>query len=390
MKKIILVLLIIPFILTACWDKVEIDRKIFISTIGIDAGEDIEKAKEMKKLKGNEPFQVNSIKKYNITYAFPNISKLGPQNTQGAELQYINTDAYSMESGIVNSLSKTSRTSYFGHTKLLLLSNEILKDKENFQEIIDYLERQHIMNRMMYVIVCTGKAQDYIKFVPGMEQNVEAYITGLMENSKQNATILPVTLNELIILLRQNGNAILPNINIDKVKNEIYLTGVDFIKDYELVGSMNPIEVTDLELMRGEQQAGFKTVYMNGFPVDLQIYGTKRKIKVQEKDNKIIVDIKLGIEGEVKDFYIGGKAIDDALIKKAEEDFNKSLSAEFENVIKISQSEFNVDAFKIRDHIEKFNPKIYEKVKNNWDEAFTNMTVNVSVKTSIRRIGAIK
>ncbi|MDV3428732.1 MAG: Ger(x)C family spore germination C-terminal domain-containing protein, partial [Bacillota bacterium] len=91
-----------------------------------------------------------------------------------------------------------------------------------------------------------------------------------------------------------------------------------------------------------------------------------------------------------KDFYIGGKTIDDTLIKKAEEDFNKSLSAEFEKVIKISQNEFDVDAFHIRDQIEKFNPKIYEKIKDNWDEVFRNMAVNVSVKTSIRRIGAIK
>lgn len=390
MKRILMILLVFPFIFTGCWDKVEIDRKLFISTIGIDAGEDIEKAKEMKKLKGTEPFQTNAIKKYSITYAFPDISKLGPQNTQGAELEYVTADAYSMESGIVNAISRTSRTAYFGHTKLLLLSNEILKDKENFTEIIDYFERQHIMNRMMYVIVCTGKTEEYIKFVPGMEQNVEAYITGLMMNSKKNASILPVTLNELIILLRQNGNAILPNINIDKVKNQIYLTGVDVIKDYKLVGSLNPIEVTDLELIRGQQQSGFKTIYMDGYPVDLEIYNVKSKLEAEEKDDKIIVNIKIGIEGELKDFYIGSKKIDEDTLIKAEEDFNKSVSTECEKVVEISQREFGVDVFKIRDYIEKFNPEIYEKVKDNWEEAFKKMTVIVSVQTSIRRFGSIK
>jgi spore germination protein len=390
MKRLLIIILLIPFILTGCWDKIEIDRKIFISTIGIDPGEDIEKSKEFKEIKEDEPFQGSTIKRYSITYAFPDISKLGPQNTQGAELQYINTDAYSMESGIVNTISKSSRAAYFGHTKLLIISNEMFKYKENFKEIIDYLERQHIMNRMMYVLVCNGKAQDYIKYKPKMEQNVEAYISGLMLNSKKNAAILPVTLNELIILLRQNGNAILPEIAIDKVKNELYLSGVDVIKDYQIIGTLNPIEVTDLELIRAEQQSGNKVVFMNGFPIDLEIDGVKRRMAIKEKDNKISVDIKIGIEGEVKDFYVGGQVVDEDLIKKTEESFNKSLSTECNKVAKITQREFKVDVFKIRDSIEKFHPKLYKKVKDNWDEVYKNMDINISFDTFIRRFGSIK
>lgn len=390
MKRIIIILLLLPFMLTGCWDKVEIDRKIFVSTIGIDPGEDIEKTKELKEIKENEPFQESSIKKYSITYAFPDISKLGPENSGGAELQLINTDAYSMESGIVNAIPKSSRAFYFGHTKLLLISDIILTKKAVVKEIIDYFERQHIMNRMMYVLVCKGKVEDYLKYKPAAETNIESYISGVMMNSKRNATILPVTLNELIILLRQNGNAILPEITLDKVKDELYLSGVSVIKDYQIAGSLNPVEVTDVELIRGEQQAGNKVVYLNGYPVDLEIYGVKRKIQVQEKNNKITVNVKIGIEGEVKDFYIGGQTVDEDLIKKTEGAFNKSLSSECKKVIQITQTEFGVDVFKIRDNIEKFHPGIYKKVKDNWEENYKNMDINVSVITSIRRIGAIK
>jgi len=332
MKRIIIILFLLSFILTGCWDKVEIDRKIFVSTISIDAGEDIEKVKELKEIKEGDPFQERSIKKYSITYAFPDISKLGPENSGGAEIQFINTDAYSMESGINMSALKSSRTFYFGQTKLLLISASILTNKEIFRDIMDFFERQHIINRMMYVLVCKGKAEDFIKFKPVTEKNVEEYLSGLMINSKSNATILPVTLNELIILLRQNGNAILPEITIDKVKNQLYLSGVSVIKDYKIIGSLNPVEVTDTELIRGEQQAGSKVLYVNGYPVDLEIYGVKRKIKVEEKNSKIIVNVKIGVEGEIKDFYVGGQIVDEDLIKRTEEGFNKSLSTECKKV----------------------------------------------------------
>ncbi len=43
-------------LLSGCWDKVEIDRRNFISTIAIDPGEDIAKEKELKKLNSVEPF----------------------------------------------------------------------------------------------------------------------------------------------------------------------------------------------------------------------------------------------------------------------------------------------------------------------------------------------
>lgn len=390
MKKIIIILFLLPFIFTGCWDKVEIDRKIFVSTIGIDAGEDIEKVKELKDIKEGDPFQERSIKKYSITYAFPDISKLISQSPSGSEIEFINTDAYSMENGINSVALRSSRTFYFGQTKLLLISDTILTNKEVFREIIDFLERQHIMNRMMYVLVCKGKVEDFIKFKPVTEKNVEEYLSGLMINSKSNATILPVTLNELIILLRQNGNAILPEITIDKVKNQLYLSGVSVIKDYEIIGSLNPVEVTDAELIRGQQQVGSKVLYLNGYPVDFEIYGVKRRIKVQEINQKIIVNIKIGIEGEIKDYYVGGQIVDEDLIKRTEEGFNKSLSTECKKVAKITQSEFGVDVFKIRDYIEKFHPNIYKKVKDNWEEAYRNMDINIAVDTTIRRIGAIK
>ena len=47
-KKILPVILSCV-LLSGCWDKVEIDRLNFISTIAIDPGEDIGKEKELKK-----------------------------------------------------------------------------------------------------------------------------------------------------------------------------------------------------------------------------------------------------------------------------------------------------------------------------------------------------
>src|SRR3712207_9293633 len=40
------------------------------------------------------------------------------------------------------------------------------------------------IDRMTLMIVFNGKAEDYVKFIPTMEKNIETYISGLMENGR--------------------------------------------------------------------------------------------------------------------------------------------------------------------------------------------------------------
>lgn len=389
MKKILIVLLF-PILLSGCWDKIEINRKFFISTIGIDVGEDINDIREIKEINSKDPFQEREIKKYKITYGFPDIASSESGKSANPELKLLTTEAFSLENAIVNGTAKSSRALYFGHTKLLLISESILKNEDAFKEIMDYMERQHTMNRMMYVLLCKGNAEDFIKYKPITEKNIEGYLSGLMLNNKKNATILPVTLNELIILLRTNGNAMIPEISMDYEKKELHLSGVNVISKFKTVGTLNGVEVTDIELMRGKQQNGEKVVYIKDHPLDLEIDGVKSDLRVEENNGVITASVNLFIEGSLKSYYFGEKVLDDEFIKEGEESFNISLSNECEKVINITQGEFGVDLIKIREHIEKYNPKLYKKIEDNWEEEYKNMNIKVTVVTKIRRNGAIK
>ena len=50
-------------LLSGCWDKVEIDRLNFISSIAIDPGQDIGKEKELKSINPKEPFAEGQFRK---------------------------------------------------------------------------------------------------------------------------------------------------------------------------------------------------------------------------------------------------------------------------------------------------------------------------------------
>lgn len=387
--KKMLPLLLICTVFTGCWDKVEIDKKSLISTMAIDAGEQIGKEKELKGLKPNEPFTAMEIKKIHVTLGTPDISKLGPNKGPTAEDVYIDTDAYSMQDAISKASSKSSRVIGFSHIRLLVLSSELLYHPDTFKEVVDYLQRQPALDREMMVAISKGKAEDYIKYKPKMEKNIENYITGLMDNTTRN-TVLPVSLNDFLTSLNENNNAILPCIDMDKDKKELKISGVGLIKDYRLKGYLEPIETANLEMLRGKASGVKRVIYMDGHPIDASVDSVGKKIRMKNVDDKLVFDIDVDLEGEVKGDYMEKTLYSKDVINSIEQNFDKSIEEECEQVVKITQNEFELDPIGINEYVKKYHPKIWEQKKNNWPETYKNSVINVNVHTKIRRIGVVK
>lgn len=388
--KRVLPIILSCVLLSGCWDKVEIDRLNFISAIAIDPGEDIEKEKELKNINSKDPFVEGQIKKINVTYGFPDISMLGPQKSGSTQEKYINTQAYSMEDASSEAMAKSSRDIYMGHSKLLILSSDLLEYKDTVKEIVDYLQRNPNINRMMDIVVSDGKAEDYIKFKPMTENSTTYYISGLMANSKRNSRIMSINLNEFLILLSENGNVLLPRITLDKEKNELILNGAAIIKDYELSGYFTPLELLNIQLLSDKFNIGKKVIYIDGHPADYIISGYERKIKVKEEGNKLVININLNLEGQINGYYVEKKILGKEELRNLQNTFNNSISEECEKVMQIAKGEFEIDPFGVREHIEKFNPYLWNKIKKEWVDKYKNAIVKVNVNTEIRRIGAVQ
>lgn len=378
-------------LLSGCWDKVEIDRNVFISTIGIDAGKDIKKEDELKKISPEEPFGERKIERLSITYAYPDISEYNAQKGSLPKDKLIKTEAYSLEDAASNATMKSSRNINIEQERLLLISNDVFNYPGVMKEIVDYMIRQPRVNRLMNVVIVDGRVEDFMKAEIGMENNMQAYIEGLMESSERNAAILPVTLNEFLILLSQNGNAILPNVKFDKDKKEISVTGSGIIKDYKIEGNLTPQETSVLEMIRGKIKGGKKVIYRSGHPIDMEIDGVDRKMKVTNDDNgNLVFNISLDIEGRIKGYTMEDSIFSEDKLKEIENNFSASIEQECEEVIGLTQKEFNVDPFGMRENIEKFHPFLWDKIKDKWEEKYRDAKIDVKVETNIRRIGVIK
>lgn len=389
MKKILLFsVIIICFLLSGCMDRIEIDRKIFISTIGIGMGKDIDK--KQPNIKPDDPFPETDLEKLSVTYGFPAINDVGGGKIGTFDEKTINVDAYSMEDSSNKASVKSSRAISFGHTKVLMLGSEFLRHADTVKEVVDYLERQPALNRMMTVVIADGKAEDFVKFKPEMEKSIQSYVTGLMENSKISSTVPPVSLNDFIKMLNENGNASLPVLKIDKGKNEIELAGLGLIKNYAYVGQLSLNETSNLELLSGKLKSGTHPIYIEGHPVDFTIDNVKRKVKMKSNGDKLEFDIDVKVEGQIKGYIAEKQVFSKEFLSSVEDNLNKSMKIESETIAKKVQNEYSVDVLDLRENVRKYHPKTWNKVKDNWEDAYKKADIKVTVNSKIRRIGVIE
>lgn len=379
-------LLLICVLLTGCWDKVEIENTDLVSVVGIDAGEDIGKRKESKNVKPTDM----ELKKLHVTFGTPDLSKLGPDKGGISGDKYIDVDSYSIQDAISSAMLKSSRSVRFSHTKLLVLGQNLMMYPDVVKEVVDYLQREPSLNRNMYIVTSQGSSQKYVKFKTSVENSVESYMLGLIENDAKSSEIVPVTLNDFLIQMSENGNSILPRIVIDNDNKNIKIAGTTAIKDFKQKGSLNEVETADIELLRGNLKGGKKMIYVDNHPVDITMDNIMRKMRMYQSKGKLSFYIYLDIEGQIKNYYTNNNILSVDKLSYIEKNFNEVISRECEQVIKFTQRDLEIDPIGFREYIEKYHPHVWKQIKGNWEEVYKNAVVNVNVDTKIRRIGVVK
>ncbi|MEG0774405.1 Ger(x)C family spore germination protein [Clostridium sp.] len=384
--KKVLPILFTSLLLTGCWDRVEIDKKAFVSTIAIDIGEDIKERDTLKTLKPTDPFAEKSLDILNVTYGFPDIRNM-EQEKGTAEILPITVGGYSMTDAYFKALAESSRTLHFGHSKVLFLSDEIFRNPEVAKEVMDYIEREPSLNRTMTMAIVEGKAEDYVSFKPLMEENIENYMTGLMGNNSKNGSVYPVTLNKYLDMSTQNDVNMLPLFRLEEGNKKLVLAGITLIKDYEIVGYLNDKEVIDVQLLRGDIGSCKKVIYRDGHPIDYYIRDVATKVKMELVNDKLVLNYSIFTEGTIKGYFTEANLLDTEVVREIEGYFGKAMEKELVAIADMTRNELQVDILNVKEKLRKYHPRIWSQVQNRWPEIYENAEIKVTVDNHIRTVG---
>jgi spore germination protein KC len=302
--------------------------------------------------------------------------------------------------------TKSPRKIYNSHLRMVVLGEEVAK--EGVGDIIDFFARNHEYRTDYYFVVAKGVSAHALlssltptESIPGME------MFDSLKTSEENwAPTKSMRIIEMANSIIADGkNPVLSGIEImggdieakttdtlkhsDDIEKPTY-TGLAVFKKDKLAGWLDQDESKGYNYITGNVKNTVGYVeYSDNVKVTFEITKAESDIKPSMVNGKPVIDVIIKIRQNVGavsgEFDVSKQENIDILTGLAEE----KLKSMCQKVIKKAKTEYKSDIFGFGEAIHRKYPKYWKTVKDNWNNEFEKLTVNVTVETKTIQLGQI-
>ncbi len=380
LKIIILVLTLIP-LMTGCYNYQELNN------LSIVTGTSIEKEND----------------KYKVT-----IQVVNPKKNDDARSS--NQPTFITYSQVGNTLQEayrnivltSSRRIYGSHINILIISEDIAE--KDIRETIDFIFRNPEIRKEFYVLLSKTPSKLLELNTPITNISSSNIKDTLTADAIHLAASKQVTYNQMMnMYLNPNLEIVLPTIEIigedtkgDDIDN---LKNTDPKTDYKLTGLAVFKENKILTTLKEKESILYNIITNNinntilKYECEKDKYITNKiseistSTEIEPKTNKL----KLKIKGTatISEVHCNYDLTNPKTIKEIEKNINKQITKDTTNIIKKFQN-LNTDIFGFKDIYYKNNYKEFQNIKNNYDETFKNMQLEIKSNIKIIAKGNIE
>jgi len=357
-KIYISIVVILIFILCCIGSKGELVENL---QIPVAVGADIDKDKDPTNI-------------YNIPFLVYSFEEEG-----GISSNIITGDGKSIGDTRENRQLKSGTKSTIGLSRTFVFSE--VYSRFGLRTFLDICVNNPQINDRALCVVCTGKAEDILKFnVEGYGNSAE-FIDKMVTNLQQyNFYSMQYTLIDLFVRVDTEGrNAVLPIIKI-KGKN-IETAGLAIFKKDKLVGKVDVQKAKIINILKENNVKGILTLqkdsknYINCYTV------SKRKVKCDKKDGKYKFVITLDLKGSiVSNGLYGDLQNNPQVLKKFEEDMKIYVEKMCNESINKIKCEYGTD---VLDLGLVAAAKYGRGTNTDWNKAICDSDIQVDVKFSV-------
>lgn len=371
--KIIFLITILcsTFILGSCWDYNEIDDRAIL----LGAAIDYDKEKDM------------------MIVAYEIATPMQEGGETVIESNIVEGRGKNIFDATRNLVTIVGRKVLWSHAKIVIISEDVAMNKDKLLTVLDYLKRDAEPRDDIWLFISKEKTAKEILEKTNIEtERIVAFnIEGIMRNEDSLSKYHGVHLWEFIDIVATEGTSpTLPSIELesymDRTISNVY--GTEVFKGIEPVGRLNGIETSTFLYIIDEIKGGIIVVTEkddeNPVKISLEVFSSKTKIKPIYSNNKITmkIDMKTVVSiseiGSDIDFINEKKRIE---VKKSAE---KLMEKRIQELIKKIQKEYKSDIFDFAGIIQRDNPKLWKDIKEDWDNIFSKLNIEVDVEIEIR------
>jgi len=390
--------------LIGCWDYKEIENRGYVLGIAIDKPKPIPKGYEEEKSYQQEvkleKMELQQEKpKYAYTVQIPILPKAqvkpigggggGGEGTRSWDLTLLGNSFFEANREFSTRLNYSP---FYEHLKVIIINEKIAR--EGIIPPLDMILRDPEMRRRTKVFVTSEEAHKILDVTPRIDDYAATYLADLPRNANKTSRMPHITdLGEVAESLHSQIDFGLPI--IISTEDEIKVIGAAAFKGDKMVGRLNGIHTIYAKWIRNAVKGGVIVIRASHNPnilLTLELKKVKTKLRpIVDGDNikisiksKAVINLAEESETRYKD------ALKQAFIKSIEKEAKIEIESNIKETIKYVQQELGADVFHFKVILQKFAPKTWEQIEDNWYEVFRSMETIVDVDVKLQYIGTVK
>lgn len=387
MKKKIILLLSLIFLLSGCWDKRELNELAIMMALGIDKSDD----------------------GYNVTAQVAVPSELSSNGGPGhSQIVLFQSTGKTVEDALRKLTKEVPRIIYLGHLQMLIFGESLAE--EGIGKALDFMSRNWEVRADYYVVIAKDNtAKNILNIQTPLDNLPSNYMFNTLKIAEENnSTTTGIKLSDFIGDLERRGKEpVLTGIvitgdeksgssrqNLESISSpaRIKYDGLAIFKEDKLIGWLDEYYSRGYNGITNHVKRAISTISCpkeGEGKITMEIENFQSKVTGKTLNSSPEIAIKIEIIANVGALECSIDVKKEKTIKEIEKVFEKEIKDNIGNTIKTIQNDFNSDVLGFGATMYKHDPKEWKKVKDNWEEEFPNLQVKIDVNVRIEHLGAV-
>jgi spore germination protein KC len=377
-KKRFFILLIsaLGIMLGGCWSYSEIDERLIVGTVGID--------------------YIASEGMYRVTIRAVNAKP----SDGGIDLvpEVLTTEGKSVFDAIRKASPLYARKTYWSHLQSIVLSDEVAE--EDIVKPIDFFFRDAELRQDNRLYISSGcSAEEVVRLEAELQKKRQFTLRYAVRTQEFEASYPERELVEFGLMeLDETIEPIVPMVTISKEEGEdvLKLEGAAVFLNRRMIGKLSRQESFITLMLINEIKNPLLVIPLNDKKsikeskiVTVEIFNSKTKVDSSVNSGNINISISVALDASVGEINYPMNYMDENSIKELKNTLELNLKDQILKTVKIVQNNYKSDIFGFGKSVEINDPKLWNKIKNDWPEKFSQVSVDAHVTVNIDSTGKL-
>lgn len=360
-KYFIIFFLIIPILLTGCWDYNDISDRSLVVSVGVDLiNNQIEFSNEVAKLS----------------------PKMG-QNAGEARIANVYTDisyGKNFEESRIDFDARRPHKTFLGATRVVVFGPDYAK--QGIEPYLNRINKMYDYRKTLLAVISREPAVQIFKVNVQNDISAGFLIEDNINYLANEGKALYTDIGQMISNIAMGDiGYIMPYVGIEQ--ETLKYLGIAVMKDSKLIGVIKINDTDGLLYMLSKKPRlveNIKSPKNKENTISFDTTVKKRKIKTDYIDGNININIDLNVKAKLTYQYFN-ESISKKDIKNLENILSSKIKNNILNIIGRTQEEYKCDIWGFAKYFRADNPNIYEKI--DWIQEYPKANISLNVNTFI-------